>query len=613
MKVRSFRSLFAGLGQNLRQTYRLVWDGARSQVLLGLALELLLTLATVGQLALVRRLLAQLRGGAATGSFDRQLFITILVSGVLAATVAAIGAVQMFIRPLAVEMLTRHTYAKVLERLRTSPLEDFDEPAFHDRLERLAKEGVDRPAELVWAASGLIAALIGIVGIGFFVTTIMPEVMPMVLIGSVPLLIASRVDAQAYYRYVQSLGSVRRRTQYLRDVLTDRKLAPELLGYDLRSSLEARHEVLQQERINRLAEMVRARSIRSVFTALATVVVTVAALCLIAYRATNGQLSLDEAIAVVLGVQQLSGRLGTLRAALSVVQQNRLFLTDLYGFLDATNDVDGVVAPGAPDGPSAGASVGVAPAIELRNVRFRYPAQTRDAVDSIDLHVPAGQVVAFVGENGSGKTTLAKLIAGLYRPTSGSVIVGGKDLSDLPQAARTTHAVTVFQDFARFALSARDNISIADQTRPHDDVRLAASIAAAGLDSVVAGLPRGLDTTLAAQFDDGVDLSSGQWQRFALARAFYRDAPVLLLDEPTAALDARSEYLLFERVREIARGRTVILISHRLASVRGVDRIVVMRNGRIVETGTHADLIEAGGLYAELTDLQERTSLANLD
>ena len=244
---------------------------------------------------------------------------------------------------------------------------------------------------------------------------------------------------------------------------------------------------------------------------------------------------------------------------------------------------------------------------------FRYPSQTRDAVEHVNIHIPAGQVVALVGENGSGKTTLAKLIAGLYAPTHGVVRVANGDLALVDGPARTRHAVTVFQDFARFALSARDNIVLGGSTRADDDDRVQRAIEAAGLESVIATLPNGLDTVLASQFEGGVDLSSGQWQRFALARAFYRDAPVLLLDEPTASLDARSEFLLFERVREIARGRTVILISHRLASVRGVDRIIVMKTGRIVESGTHSELIANGGLYAELTDLQERTSLATLE
>ncbi len=604
--------LFAGLGTNLRQTYRLVWDGARPQVLVGLALDLVLTLATIGQLALVKRLLSQLRIGASGGQFTRPLMLTIVVSGLLAASVAAVGAVQMFIRPLAVEMLTRHTYAKVLQRLRTAPLEHFDEPTFHDRLERLSKDGVERPAELVWAASGLLASIIGLVGIGAFVSTILPEIMPMVLIGAVPLLISSRVDAHAYYRYIEGVGAVRRRTQYLRDVLTERKMAPELQGYGLRPTFEARHEALQQERIDRLAAMVKARSIRSIFTAAATVIVTIAAMSLIAWKATTGALTIDEAVAVVLGVQQLTSRMSTMRSALSVVQQNRLFLADLFGFLSDEPKVSAQDPAGHGDAESERPLMPTG-SIDLDGVGFRYPAQTRDAVQDVSLHINSGQVVALVGENGSGKTTLAKLIAGLYSPTAGAVSVGGVNLARLSGPNRTRHAVTVFQDFARFALSARDNIALGDVSKGDDPRRVQSSIETAGLTSVIDALPHGLDTILAAQFDGGVDLSSGQWQRFALARAFYRDAPVLLLDEPTAALDARSEYLLFERVREVARGRTVILISHRLASVRDVDRIIVMKSGRIVETGTHHELIAAGGLYAELTDLQERTSLANLD
>jgi ATP-binding cassette, subfamily B, bacterial len=605
------KRLARSLGTSLPRTFRLVWDGARSQVLLTLVLEVLTTGATVFQLALVKRLLGQLRVGIAEEKLQSSLVGSVLAVGLLAALSAAIAAIQLFYRPLAVELVTRHTYARLLHRLRSSRLEEFDEPSFHDRIERLSKEGVERPAELVWAFSSLITGLFGLVAIGLFVGSILPEIFPLILVGSVPLVVAGRVDASAYYKYSQGIAPLRRRTQYLRDLLTDRKAAAELAGYGLRPVLEERHELLQQDRIDRLATMARKRSLRSFFTALATMVVTVAALLLIAQRTTNGEIELDEAIAVVLGVQQLAARMTTLRYALSTVHQNQLFLGDLHSFLTVEpggRSLRPQAEVGLPEFTTAnGAS------IELSNVTFQYPNQTRPAVNGVDLHVLPGQVVALVGENGSGKTTLAKLIAGLYAPHTGSVCIDDIDLASVAQASRTRHAVTVFQDFARYALSAYDNIALGDIERFDDAERVRTSVELSGLRHVIDNLPDGLDTVLGAQFDGGVDLSSGQWQRFALARAFFRDAPVLLLDEPSAALDARAEFELFERVRELGRGRTVILISHRLASVRGVDNIVVMKHGSIIETGSHEQLVAAGGLYAELLELQERTTLGSLD
>jgi ATP-binding cassette, subfamily B, bacterial len=608
------KRLAHSLGTSLPRTFRLVWDGARSQVLLTLLLELVTTGATVVQLAFVKRLLSQLRIAISQGELTSALITTIAVVGVLAAAVAAIAAIQSFYRPLAIEMVTRHSYACVLRRLRSSRLEEFDDPTFHDRVDRLSKDGVDRPAELVWAFSGLITGVFGLVAIGAFITSLLPEILPMVLIGSIPLLIAGRVDAVAYYQFVNRIAPIRRRAQYLRELLTDRKSAAELSGYGLRPVLEERHNVLQNERIAQLADMAKKRSIRSVFTALATMLVTVAALLLIAHRTATGAFGIDSAVAVVLAVQQLASRMTSLRYALTAVHSNQLFLSDLHAFLEPVIEAPGVL-PASELTITEQQEFRARPGaeLELESVSFKYPNQLVPAVDQVNLRIQPGQVIALVGENGSGKTTLAKIIAGLYAPQSGTVRVDQIDLATRAGSDRTRHAVTVFQDFARYALSAYDNVAMGDITRVDDTARVNASIDLSGLRRVVDGLPNGLDTVLAAQFDGGVDLSSGQWQRFALARAFFREAPLLLLDEPSAALDARAEFELFERVKELGRGRTVILISHRLASVRGVDRIIVMRQGKVIESGTHEELLNNSGLYAELLELQQRTTLSSLD
>jgi ATP-binding cassette, subfamily B, bacterial len=608
------KRLFNSIWVNLPRTFRLVWDGARSQVLLTVLLEFIATGATVAQLAVARRLLRQLREAITKGQVTNGLVATIVFVGALAALIAAITAIQQFYRPLAIEMVTRHTYACVLRRLRTSRLEEFDEPTFHDRVERLSKDGVERPAELVWAFAGLITGIFGLVAIGGFISSILPEIVPMVVLGTIPLLVAGRIDALAFYAFIQRVSPIRRRAQYLRDLLTDRRAAAELAAYGLRPGLEARHDVLQNERIAQMSVMAKKRSIRSLFSALATMVVTVLALLLIARRTVAGNFGIDSALAVVLAVQQLSQRMTLLRIALTTVHSNQLFLNDLHSFLEPV--VEPVSArstrPLSPDELSE-LSTQRGASIEITDVSFKYPNQVNAAVNNVSLHINPGQVVALVGENGSGKTTLAKIIAGLYAPQQGSVCVDDVDLATRLGVDRTRHAVTVFQDFARYALSAYDNVSLGDVTRADDVQRVNTAIDLSGLRRVVDGLPHGVDTVLAAQFDGGVDLSSGQWQRFALARAFFREAPVLLLDEPSAALDARAEFELFERVRDLGRGRTVILISHRLASVRGVDKIIVMQRGDIIETGNHAQLLAAGGLYAELLSLQERTTLGSLD
>jgi ATP-binding cassette subfamily B protein len=274
-----------------------------------------------------------------------------------------------------------------------------------------------------------------------------------------------------------------------------------------------------------------------------------------------------------------------------------LFVRDYSSFLELEPAVEFPHVTPAPTGFEV---------LRAQDVSFTYPESTHPAVDRVSLEIRRGEVVALVGENGSGKTTLAKMLAGLYRPERGRIRWDGIDLADVDADELRRSVAVIFQDFERYLLPARENVGLGRHERVDAFEEIVEAARRADADDFLAGLPEGYETMLGREFAGGYDLSIGQWQRVALARAFFRDAPFVILDEPTAALDARAESRLFERMRELLEGRSVVLISHRFSSVRSADRIYVLHEGRVVEEGTHAELMTVGGLYAELFSLQAR-------
>jgi ATP-binding cassette subfamily B protein len=281
-----------------------------------------------------------------------------------------------------------------------------------------------------------------------------------------------------------------------------------------------------------------------------------------------------------------------------MLQESAMFIDDFLAFTEQAPRMESRQA-GSPEPAS-----GPFGPVEAKGVTFSYPGSDRVALRGVSLRIEPGEVVALVGTNGSGKTTLAKLVAGLYLPSEGRVCWNGRDTRDVDRRELLAHTAVVFQDFIQYALSAGDNIALGRHERAGDTAAIVQAAEQAGADKDIAGLPEGYETLLGPAFIDGTDLSTGQWQRVALARTFFRDAPLVILDEPTAALDAKAEHELFARIAELFADRSVLLISHRFSTVRSADRIYVLSEGCLVESGTHEQLVAAGGTYAELFSLQ---------
>jgi ATP-binding cassette subfamily B protein len=319
----------------------------------------------------------------------------------------------------------------------------------------------------------------------------------------------------------------------------------------------------------------------------------------IAQRALSGSISVGDVVMYFGAFQRAQDFFREMLTGFAGLYENNLFLADFDRFL--------ALQPAIADPPDPRPfPTPVTKGIEVRTVTFRYPGTERDVLKNVSFTIQPGEHVAIVGENGSGKTTLVKLLCRLYDPQAGAILIDDVDLREIRVNDLRDHFSVVFQDYAKFYLTARENIWLGNVSLPQDAPDITAAARRTGADAVIQALPFGYDTTLGRQFENGVDLSIGQWQKVALARAFLRQTPFIVLDEPTAALDPRAEGEVFDHFHELTRGRTAIFISHRLSTVRRADRILVIVDGQVAEAGMHDELLKRGGVYAELFETQAR-------
>jgi ATP-binding cassette subfamily B protein len=385
-----------------------------------------------------------------------------------------------------------------------------------------------------------------------------------------------------------------RQRRYVGDLLGGRDEAKEVRAFGLADFLFERWNRLYDHRLKELRAVARRQLMFTLFSTFVIGLMLGAILLLVAFLASSGRVTLAAAGVAVAGIAIIGARMAGAGYSISSLSEAGFYLDDFAQFLD-------MAKPPLPSAVTAPASFDL---ITAQGISFTYPSSSAPALIDVTIEIRAGEVLALVGENGSGKSTLAKILAGLYRPSSGSVAWDGVDISALNQTEFSQKVAVIFQDFLRYHLTASDNIGLGRFEASDDRAAIVAAAEQAGAATMIDKLPSGYDTLLGPEFFGGVDLSVGQWQRMALARAFFRNAPFVILDEPTASLDARAEHELFERIRSLLDNRTVLLISHRFSSVRTADRIYVLHEGRVVEAGSHEELMASNGRYAEMFRLQ---------
>ncbi len=580
----------------LLDSIKLVWSSGRNTFLLTSALQLAAAVGIAVQLFVAKRVFETVLAPGGTVEFaDLVPVLAALVAVTVALDLAQ--AIQNEQGRVLGELVGRKAVDRVMDVSTRIDLLAFESPEFYDRLQRARAQGQFRALQTVNGLLGIIGASVAAVSIVLALAALQPLLLPFVAIGYLPLWIVASLNTRDLYHFTRGMTPNERQRNYLQNVLMGRNPAKEVRAFNLARFLRGRYDRLYDERIAELRALARRRTGRSLLGSLASSGVTVGTIAMLSYLYVSDRMSLAATGAAVFGLYQLASQLNGLHMSATSLYEATLFIRDYSSFLELEPAVDAAPARPAPTRFET---------LRAENVSFTYPESAFPAVDGVSLEIKRGEVVALVGENGSGKTTLAKMLAGLYRPERGRIRWDETDLADVDADELRRSVAVIFQDFERYLLPARENVGLGRHERVDvfDDIVEAARRADAH--DFLASLPEGYETMLGREFAGGYDLSIGQWQRIALARAFFRDAPFVILDEPTAALDARAESRLFERMRELLEGRSVVLISHRFSSVRSADRIYVLHEGRLVEEGSHDELMSADGLYAELFGLQAR-------
>ncbi len=583
--------------RNIPPGLKIVWEAGPRVVASGIVFRIVAALVPLAVLAVSRRIIDSIVEVIKNHSHVSPGFWWLVA---LEFGLALLGTVLArlcdYCDGLLADRFTRHVSIRVMEHASRLDLSSYEDPEFYNKLERARHQATDRIG-MVQAFGRLLQGVITAITLSVSILAFSPWLLLLLIAGVVPAFIGESHFAFLGYSLNMRLTPTRRQLDYLRDLGASKESAKELKLFGLSGHLSGRYSQLADDvYVQNISLLKRRLRAGSLFGLLSTAAYY-SAYAYVIFQTISGGLSVGTMVFLAGALSGASSNIQQIFSIFSSIADQALFLTDLLDFF--------AVEPKVKSKPRAlPAPRPIRQGFEFQNVSFTYPGTSRTVLDELSFRLRPGERVALVGENGQGKTTIVKLMTRLYDPSAGRILLDGIDLREYDLEDLHREIGVIFQDFMRYEMTARENISIGKISDGENFASITAAARKSMAAQVIERLPFGYGQMLGRRFEGGVDLSGGEWQKIALARAYLRDSQVLILDEPTASLDARSEREVFHRFSELTQGKMALLISHRFSTVRMADRILVLEDGKIAEDGCHSDLMTRGQRYSKMFELQ---------
>ena len=591
-----WRERLAALGQ-IPPVLGIVWRSGPAVVTAGIVVRVIASLLPVAILAISKVIIDDIVNVVARHQpVPRSLWWLVAAEFAVAVGTSVSARVLDYLDSLLADKYTRHVSVEVMKHSAALDVIAYEDPVYYDRLERARVQATDRLA-MIQSIGRLVQQVVTTLTLSISIVYFSPWLLLLLVAGVVPAFVGESHFAFLGYAKNFRQTPIRRQLDYLRIVGGSKEAAKELRLFGLSNFLTERFAKLYDSIYRENVALSRRKLYAGAFLSVLGTLGYYAAYVWVIWRTLIGALSVGSLYFLAGAILQASNNIQQIFSTVAGIADQALFLTDLLAFLEMKPVVHS--KPNALPAPRP-----IVRGFEFRDVSFCYPGTTRRVLDRLNFRLSPGERVALIGENGEGKTTVVKLLTRLYDPTEGEILLDGIDLREYSLEDLYREIGVIFQDFMRYEMTARENIGMGRIEALGDTEAILLAARKSLAHEVIRDLPRGYEQMLGRRFHSGVDLSGGEWQKLALARAYLRDAQLLILDEPTAALDARSEFEVFQRFAELTNAKMALFISHRFSTVRMADRIVVLADGRVAEDGNHAQLLALGGRYAEMFELQ---------